>query len=1515
MPFLRKITGNGTHSRSGSNSSIKLNNQNTPQQSTTKHPLPKISSRKNLSGDYRDSVVSNGSAISHDFKTNSSMPSSNVSTPNYDTKSNITSPIFQNNSSEENHLIGSTSSTMSGITMISESQKNDSRKSSGGSTNSLSFDKLILSWDPTDPDEWTMQRVISWFKFHEFPDTWMNFFRRHQLYGHNFIKLLAYENFAIIERFLPQNKNGSYTRFQHLLKKTMTKNVNNTHHIRQKSLEKSKSSRSSSDSIKLKNKSQDENQSSSSSSSRSASESALTPTKSGPSFKTETTPLSTTRTHQKTKSASSLYRRSFISLRGSSSSNSSNHTKSPSSNIKLYIPSRPESISELNNGNINSSSSTPNKNTTPPKSPSYPGLFKRHQKSNSSESSLLNTLFGTSNTNNSTPKEIANSSNLSNYTTSNSSRSSASSNSNHRHSASCESLSKIRGIESSSPSLLRQSSTFHEEKGTIWEKLKRRSQVMSQHPTVSSSLSIPSPSPTMSANSSITTLTPNGGNISPTPLSTPNTKLIPSQKPIPSKTPKKLNTSASTTNTNNNSNNNIIKDTVNVSKPPIDRMFFPQKKLDEKSDVEKRYILVTKDNVSFIPINIGPIKSLDKLRDLIMLKLNLSNTNFAMHMTDFNHDIGITIPDSVLETFTNYGFNDTTGKFFIKDLNKLPKRRSRAATVSSENHFRSLKSKSSAGSMASSMVTNNDEASIATSSSDITSFDDFASANGRRYPQTPSYYYDAVSNNANASNNNSNGTNEELNYWNYKDHAVLEEKVGGASKLQTKTAPKFNLILPEKNIIPKLPSSSSDKKGTFQILRKEEASEIDFNKRRESPYSKPELAPKREAPKPPTNVSPQRVLSISSQSSTIPGTLRRTTTKIYRNGKVKRREPPIISTSADSVSPSNEHIVTSYTPGSTNVLVPQPYKGANPDVPRKVKSDDDTVLNPISAFMNKQRVNRSNSTISTSNSIFHSPSPLLKRGSTRRIVSSTSAADVFEENDITFADVPSLSDSDGNDDNDTSSSDDIIWASKKPSVSEDRPEPPSNDDMVLKPIKSEDNDKIERKMTLRPSPEVVYQNLEKFFPSADLDKPVVEGMASPTSPRSIDHNIFQTTNSDTPRSSAPTSPIAHSKPTLSESPTDTLKNPSLRNNVLKLPRRTKTIRTIAHEASEKRKKSIKLKRQNTKMWGTRTVEVTEKQLVSINKSRNSKGEYKEFAWMKGEMIGKGSFGAVYLCLNVTTGEMMAVKQVEVPKYSSQDEAIISTVEALRSEVSTLKDLDHLNIVQYLGFENKDNIYSLFLEYVAGGSVGSLIRMYGRFDEPLIRHLNTQVLRGLAYLHSRGILHRDMKADNLLLDQDGVCKISDFGISRKSKDIYSNSDMTMRGTVFWMAPEMVDTKQGYSAKVDIWSLGCIVLEMFAGKRPWSNYEVVAAMFKIGKSKSAPPIPPDTLPLISQNGRDFLDACFEIDPDNRPTADNLLSHPFSAVDPYFDFKTTKLASFIKSNDKINSTKLRVISQEKK
>lgn len=98
-----------------------------------------------------------------------------------------------------------------------------------------------------------------------------------------------------------------------------------------------------------------------------------------------------------------------------------------------------------------------------------------------------------------------------------------------------------------------------------------------------------------------------------------------------------------------------------------------------------------------------------------------------------------------------------------------------------------------------------------------------------------------------------------------------------------------------------------------------------------------------------------------------------------------------------------------------------------------------------------------------------------------------------------------------------------------------------------------------------------------------------------------------------------------------------------------------------------------------------------------------------------------------------------------------------------------------------------------------------------------------------------LLLQDLKADNILVDHNGICKISDFGISKRTNDAYDSIISTnLKGSVFWMAPEVVHSVkgQGYSAKVDIWSLGCVVLEMWAGRRPWGDMEALAAMFQVG-----------------------------------------------------------------------------------
>lgn len=265
-----------------------------------------------------------------------------------------------------------------------------------------------------------------------------------------------------------------------------------------------------------------------------------------------------------------------------------------------------------------------------------------------------------------------------------------------------------------------------------------------------------------------------------------------------------------------------------------------------------------------------------------------------------------------------------------------------------------------------------------------------------------------------------------------------------------------------------------------------------------------------------------------------------------------------------------------------------------------------------------------------------------------------------------------------------------------------------------------------------------------------------------------------------------------------------------------------------------------------------------------------------FKWMRGQLIGKGTFGRVYLGMNTTTGELLAVKQVEVnPKTQNADPAKIrEMVKALDQEIDTMQHLDHINIVQYLGCEKKEYSISIFLEYISGGSVGSCLRKHGKFEEPVVSSLTRQTLGGLAYLHSEGILHRDLKADNILLDLDGTCKISDFGISKRSANPYHN-DITnsMQGSVFWMAPEVIRAQsqaltsddglmstQGYSAKVDIWSLGCVVLEMFAGRRPWSKEEAIGAIYKLGSLNQAPPIPDDVSTVVGPAALSFMYDCF-------------------------------------------------------
>ncbi|EKX55326.1 hypothetical protein GUITHDRAFT_83750 [Guillardia theta CCMP2712] len=258
-------------------------------------------------------------------------------------------------------------------------------------------------------------------------------------------------------------------------------------------------------------------------------------------------------------------------------------------------------------------------------------------------------------------------------------------------------------------------------------------------------------------------------------------------------------------------------------------------------------------------------------------------------------------------------------------------------------------------------------------------------------------------------------------------------------------------------------------------------------------------------------------------------------------------------------------------------------------------------------------------------------------------------------------------------------------------------------------------------------------------------------------------------------------------------------------------------------------------------------------------------------WTRGELLGEGGYGRVYECLN-DDGTICAAKIV--PLRKGEDERAQAAQAEIEREVEVMKKLWHPNIVQYLGTERTAKELTIFLELVPGGSITSMLSKYGKFKEPIVRGYTREILQGLQYLHANKILHRDIKGQNILVDHAGICKLSDFGCS---KELYGEVALTttLKGTPQFMAPEVLRNQgRGYSEKADVWSVGCTVVEMCTGQRPWPEFSTnEAVMFHVAMRDSARPRTPA---WVSKDCSDFLDACFARDPSKRPSVDELLKH---------------------------------------
>lgn len=318
---------------------------------------------------------------------------------------------------------------------------------------------------------------------------------------------------------------------------------------------------------------------------------------------------------------------------------------------------------------------------------------------------------------------------------------------------------------------------------------------------------------------------------------------------------------------------------------------------------------------------------------------------------------------------------------------------------------------------------------------------------------------------------------------------------------------------------------------------------------------------------------------------------------------------------------------------------------------------------------------------------------------------------------------------------------------------------------------------------------------------------------------------------------------------------------------------TKVEKKLRKAKEKEAKKQNKIKAKNAGVSVSRPYNVQHNNHVDVNFEWS--GQDLEKTFILAEKLGEGAFGEVYRGVHRTAGFELAIKMIFVP-----EEDIDKEVQAIKDEVEILKQCSFPNIVSYFGVWGPDSEGRLWIlmDLCEVGSVGDLIQLSRtQLNERQIAYIISSTLKSLVYLHAKQIVHRDVKANNILLTRAGDVKLADFGVSKQIQP-HSESDKEygqLIGSPLWMAPESVSGRSA-DFKSDIWALGITAIEIAEGCPPRAELSVLRVMRAIVN------MPPPTLnpacPFWSAAFHDFVALCLKKDPAERPDAIELLGHPF-------------------------------------